>query len=210
MSDVEPRPGRRQRTFLETLSAAQHGSRDAHGEIVRRFYPQVRDMVHRRLQRDLRYGRPWLLSRFSTGDVVQEVFRSLLEDLGDFEGKTERAFVGYLAMMSRNRLIDAIRYHEASRRDGRLTVPEIEDLPEGDPVDPSRSASVREEAAVFRELVADLPRREQLLIRARTEDGARFRDLAEQLGYSSPAAARRAYYATQARLAVRLGLREIT
>ena len=45
---------------------------------------------------------------------------------------------------------------------------------------------------------------EQLLLRARIEQGAKFQDLADQLGYPSRSAARRAFYSAQARLVIRL------
>ena len=190
--------------FREVLTAAQGGDKEAQEELFRRFYPDVERIVHSKLSRDLRHGRPWLTARFSTGDVVQEVFRGLLADLSGFEGDSEKAFVGYLAMIARNRLIDAIRFHEASRRDGRSTVPESDRSPSSGESGPGTHLASREEAELFQELLQDFPEREQLLLRARLEQGAHFQDLAEQLGYSSAWAARRAFYAAQAQLAIRL------
>ena len=190
--------------FAEVLAAAQAGDKPAQDELFRRFYPDVERIVHVKLSRDLRLGRPWLTARFSTGDVVQEVFRGLLTDLSGFQGDTERAFVGYLAMMARNRLIDAIRFHEASRRDGRATLPEGDHVPGSEEHGPATQVASHEEAELFQELLEDFPEREQLLLRARTEQEAQFQELAEQLGYSSAWAARRAFYAAQAKLAIRL------
>ena len=90
--------------FRMILEAARRGDRAATEVLFRRFYPGVERMVHRSLSQDLRSNRPWLNVRFSTGDVVQDVFRSLLRDLSGFEGDTEGTFSWYLAMVVRNRL----------------------------------------------------------------------------------------------------------
>jgi RNA polymerase sigma factor (sigma-70 family) len=192
------------RPFLTTLAAAQQGDKEAQETLFRWFYPQVQAMVHRSLSRDLRSNRPWLISRFSTGDVVQEVFRSLLDDLTGFVGKTEDAFVGYLYMVARNRLTDAIRFHEASRRDGRATVLDSADaLPLAGSESPEAELVAREEAELFHELLQSFSEPERLLLRGRIEQGAEFQDLADQLGYSSVWAARRAFYAAQTKLLIR-------
>ena len=192
--------------FTSTLAAARDGNADAIEQLVEWFYPRVQAIVHRDLCRDLRRSRPWLTARFSTGDVVQEVFRSLLHDLSRFEGRTESAFCGYLAMITRNRLMDAIRFHEAAQRDGRRTSDwsdrQDHEGPEEDPVVGARTA---EEALRLRSAMASFPERERLLLRARIEQQTSFHVLAENLGYSSKWAARRAFYATQSRLLILLG-----
>lgn len=191
--------------FQATLAAARAGDSAAMEGLFEEFYPRVKRMVHRGLSRDLRSTRPWLTARFSTGDVVQEVFRSLLKDLRGFQGTSEDAFTGYLAMVVRNRLLDAIRFHEAAQRDGRRTRPSVEDSDAVSPHSgPETDALLADEAESFQEVLKTLPEIEQLLLRARLEQGARFPDLAEQLGYSSPSAARRAFYSAQAQLVIRL------
>ncbi|MEM6675277.1 MAG: hypothetical protein AAF726_20685, partial [Planctomycetota bacterium] len=70
--------------FEPLLRAARGGDADALDRLFRRYYPRVEELVHVGLVRDLRRGRPWLLARFSTGDIVQDVFRRLLQDLGAF------------------------------------------------------------------------------------------------------------------------------
>lgn len=192
-------------TFQATLIAAKAGDTVAMNELFELFYPRVRSQVHKSLALDLRNNRPWLTARFSTGDVVQEVFRSVLGDLNAFGGTTEYAFAGYLTMVVRNRIIDAIRFHEAARRDGRrgaASVPE-HDHP-SDAAGPASEAASAEQVDRFHEVLATFPEREQLLLRARFEESATFAELTEQLGYSSESTARRAYFAAQAKLAVQL------
>lgn len=189
--------------FLGALVLAQGGDQDAINDLFTMFYPRVRQIVHKSLATDLRRGRSWLTMRFSTGDVVQEVFWSVLRNLKDFGGNTEQAFIGYLAMVVRNRIIDAIRHHEAEMRDGRRGAEgleaELHEQPGASPLDQAVSA---ESAERYRAALAEFPDREQLLLRARFEETATFEELAEQLGYSSEAAARRAFYGATARLSL--------
>ncbi|MEM6571158.1 MAG: sigma-70 family RNA polymerase sigma factor [Planctomycetota bacterium] len=191
--------------FEPLLRAARGGDADALDRLFRRYYPRVEELVHVGLVRDLRRGRPWLLARFSTGDIVQDVFRRLLQDLGAFAGNDEDSFISYLVTSARHRLLDEIRYHEAARRDGRRTADGLdEQLHARAASTPASDAADAEEVEVFREVLETFPERERYLLRARIEQEVHFKDLAAQLGYSSGHAARRAFYAAQAQLVVRL------
>jgi RNA polymerase sigma factor (sigma-70 family) len=187
--------------FREALEAARRGDAVALDLLAARFLPTVQRIVHRRLEVDSRSTRPWLASRFSTNDVVQDVFFRVLRDLNAFEGDNEGAFVGYLAMVVRNRIVDMIRFHEAERRDGRRSVPD-EDQPEaeGSHGDPALEAVAFEQRERLQRALDAFEPREQLLLRARLENLATFTELAEQLGYQTESGARRAYYAAHARL----------
>ncbi|MEM7516263.1 MAG: sigma-70 family RNA polymerase sigma factor, partial [Planctomycetota bacterium] len=187
------------------LGAARKGEAGALDQLFSQFYPGVEQLVHRSLATDLRRNRPWLISRFSTGDVVQEVFRSVLRDLDSFGGKTEDAFRGYLAMIVRNRLIDAIRYHEAARRDGRRAVNK-EGIVESIEAEGSQTQRISnaETAEAFHAELAKLPERERLLVRARLENEETFQVLADRLGYDSAGIARRLFYALQAQILMKL------
>ncbi|MCP3915942.1 MAG: sigma-70 family RNA polymerase sigma factor [bacterium] len=194
------------RTFGQTLQAARAGDGAALAELTERFYPTVQRLVHARLGRDLRSTRPWLAARFSTGDVVQDVFHGVLRDLDAFGGDSERAFVGYLSMVVRNRIIDAVRFHESERRDGRRggRAQDPLDAP-ATLADPAAEVASREQHERVRVALAALTPRDQLLLRGRVEELATFAELAEQLGYEDESGARRAFYAAQARLALALG-----
>lgn len=189
--------------FDAELEAARSGQSEALERLTGRFYPTVQQIVHRRLAQDLRLSRPWLTARFSTGDVVQEVFQSVLSDLSAFRGRTEEAFIGYLAMVVRNRIVDAIRFHEADRRDGRRMAP-LEghsELP-GPEGDPAAHAASGEMVERLHKALATFDEPTRLLLRARIEGTATFAELAARLGHETEAGARRAFYAAQARLAL--------
>jgi RNA polymerase sigma factor (sigma-70 family) len=189
-------------TLLEGARRADPESLDA---LVRRFYPEVQRIVHLRLARDMRHHRPWIAARFSTGDVVQSVFEGVIRNLDAFAGETEEAFVGYLAAVVRNRIVDAVRYHEAAQRDGRRASPITQrlDVVSGE-LDPADAVVSEEAMGQLLVVLAEFEPRVQHLLRARLEGLASFRELAEQLGYGSESAARRACFAAQAKLAVRM------
>ncbi|MFT4542750.1 MAG: RNA polymerase sigma factor (sigma-70 family) [Planctomycetota bacterium] len=191
--------------FARTLAAARTGDAAATEALTKHFYPRVEAMVHIELARDLRHNRPWLATRFSTGDVVQDVFRGLLKDLNGFEGDSENGFVGYLAMMIRNRLLDALRFHQAARRDGRRSTPWPQDMdPRLQGAGPATRAGQREGVDQFIEALQDFSTQDQLLLRERLENSTSFQELAAKLGYTSKWAASRAFYAAQAKLVIRL------
>lgn len=189
--------------FLRTLVCAREGSRDALDDLARRFYPAVQELVHRRLACDLRRGRSWLSAHFSTGDVVQSVFESVLQDLRAFQGATEEAFIGYLAAVVHHRILDALRFHQAAQRDARRSqgLQTGFDAVGSEP-DPADEVQRADETARLQVALARFEPREQHLLRARMDELASFRELAEQLGYGSESAARRAFFDAQARLLI--------
>lgn len=195
--------------FQRTLDEARAGDPRALETLFSTFYPWVEQVVHRSLSRDLRRRRPWLNMRLSTGDVVQEVFRSVLQDLEAFTGSQPDDLRGYLATVTRNRLIDLVRFHEAARRDGRRSSRNQEEAERASAGrGPMTQAMSSEEVSICREEIARFPEREQRLLRARLEDGLDFPTIVERLGFSSISAARRAFFSAQSQLVIRLRRRD--
>ena len=91
------------------------------GGVCERFYPLVEQRVRRLLACDLRRGRPWLAAKVSTGDIVHEVFVSVLRDEQAIPTRSDQAIAAYLGRLVRNRLVDTLRHHQAARRDSRRT-----------------------------------------------------------------------------------------
>ncbi|MCA8951996.1 MAG: sigma-70 family RNA polymerase sigma factor [Planctomycetes bacterium] len=190
--------------FPAALAAARAREPAALEALFARFYPRVERQVHVALTTDLRRSRPWLATRFSTGDIVQEVFRSVLVDLGGFAGTTEEEFAGYLASVVRNRLLDALRFHEAERRDGRRTIADPDPRQLSPQCGPATDAIAADDRRLYDEVLRTFPERERQLLRGRLEQEREFKDLCRELGYSSLSATRRAFYAAEAQLVIRI------
>ena len=192
--------------FQATLAAAQRGDEAALNTLLLHSYPAVQRMVHQSLASSTRRNRPWLAALFSTGDVVQEVFLSVLRDVDSLEGVTETTFVGFLATLVRNRLVDSIRFHEAVRRGAKSAKPMDDDASEAvsKGAAPPEQAARLEEIDQFCRILATTPTRERALLVGRIEHEEPFATLAANLGYPSEDAARKAFYGAQARLLLRL------
>ena len=143
---------------------------------------------------------------FSTGDVVQEVFCGVIRDLDGFHSVHDGAFVKYLATMVKNRLVDAVRFHEAMRRDVRRTRDQVDDdaAAASEHADPRAVAEREDQLRAYARVVATFPQREQVLLRERLYGNQTFKHLAEVLSYPSEDAARKAFHTAQARLLLRL------
>ena len=187
------------------LDRAKAGDRTSQDELCKRFYARVERQVHHALQRDVRNGRSWLHARFSTSDIVQDTFQGVIRDLSGLQGRSEAAFGKYLTMVVRNRILDAVRFHQADRRDGRIGAAELipEDLA-GTGIDPAQAAANLETERAYVNALSKLPEREQLLVRARFEGSATFDELTEVLGYSSTTTTRRTFNRAKAQIAMKL------
>ncbi|MCA8953047.1 MAG: sigma-70 family RNA polymerase sigma factor [Planctomycetes bacterium] len=194
--------------FQLRLAAARRGERQALDALFERFYARVQAQVHQLLVRDLRDRRPWLASMFSTGDVVQEVFVRVLRDLPEFRGESEAEFVGYLAAIMKNRLRDAVRFHEALQRDRRRVQSADEEAPAARPEDPADRLITCDELARYSDALARCSQRERELLSARFDSDGEpptFAELATRFGYPTEGAARKAFFVVKARLLARLG-----
>lgn len=192
-----------------TLADAAAGDAAALHALTEALYPRVRELVHRELQHDFRRRHRWILPLFSTRDVVHDVFAAVLRGLGSARFDGEPALLRYLASAVQHRILDALRHHEAGRRDARRKA----DEPEGGldalarsagAPSPATEASLREQIALYRAALGELPERERLLLDLRLADETPFGELAGRLAYPSADAARKAFHVAQARLLVKL------
>lgn len=201
-----------ERSWAELLEGCVAGDADARDALVRAFYPRVQAAVHRQLEGDFRRRHQWMLPLFSTRDVVQDVFVGVVDGLAGRSFADEDAFVGYLCTAVRNRLLDAVRFHEAHKRDARRdargtdTSVVVRQADDRAPV-PVLAAQLAEQAGVLREVLAAMPEKQRRLIELRIVDEETFPAIAEQLGYASAETARQAFTEAQARLLVKLRAR---
>lgn len=194
------------------LARSVAGDADARDEIVRRFHPRVRELVHRGLQEDFRKRHRWMLALFSTRDVVQEVFADVVASLGSGEFPDEGAFIAFLTTMVRNRLLDAVRFHEAKKRDARREVRDDEvagvaEQPDRGLLTPALAAQLAEQAAILQEVLDGFEPRKKALLTLRLVDEVTYPEIAKMLGFASAETARQAFVEAQARLLVKLRAR---
>jgi len=192
-----------------TIVAAAAGDAAAKDRLVAHCYEPVQRLVHRDLERDFRQKHRWMMPLFSTHDVVHEVLAAVVRDLADTSFVGPEPFYAYLGTLVRHRLLDAVRFHEAARRDGRKQVVEptaglAAVAADNREATPTLAASLGERAALVREALAELPERQRRLLEMRLLEAATFPVIAEALGYSSEETARQACAAAQARMLVKL------
>ncbi len=187
-----------------SIARAVAGDVRAQDELVARLYPQVSRMVHGELQRSFRRQHRWLLPLFSTADFVHDVLVQMLRGLRTFSGD-EAALTKYLAAGITHRLIDAVRHHEAARRDEGRRVDAEAGL-EGRSAEPSPflRASLAEQIGMFRTAMEAMEVSDRDLLDARLVQEAEFEQVAAQLGYASANSARKAFLRAQTRLALKL------
>lgn len=193
------------------IVAAARGDEAAQEQVVASCEDEVRRLVHRDLQGDFRQRHRWMMPLFSTHDVVQEVLVAVVRDLADTHFDGPAPFCAYLGTLVRHRLLDAVRFHEAARRDERKHVPEgtqgMADVHAGREATPTLAASLGERAGLVRDALAELPERHRRLLELRLLEDATFPVIREALGYASDETARQAFHDAQARLLVKLRVR---
>lgn len=191
------------------ILAAAGGDAAAREQLVQACYLDVKTRVHRELEGDFRKRHKWILPLFSTHDVVHEVLAAVVEDLSDTQFAGPEPFFAYLGTLVRHRLLDAVRFHEAARRDGRKQIAEPEGGMAAVAADrreatPTLAASLGERAGLVREALAELPERQRRLLELRLLEDQTFPVIKEALGYSSDETARQAFHEAQAKLLVKL------
>lgn len=188
-----------------SIARAVGGDERAQDDLVQRLYPQVSRMVHAELQRSFRRQHRWILPLFSTADFVHDVLVQLLRGLRSFTGG-EAALTNYLASAITHRLIDAVRHHEAQRRDEGRRVElgtEAGATPAGES-SPFLRASLGEQIGMFRAALDAMNAGDRALIDARLVQELEFDVMAAQLGFESGNSARKAFLRAQTRLALKL------
>ncbi|MEO0480161.1 MAG: sigma-70 family RNA polymerase sigma factor [Planctomycetota bacterium] len=190
--------------FELLLQRCRADDRQAIDELFERFYPTVQRMVRVSLRTEFRNKRPWLNAVFSSSDIVQSVFLSILRSTSTFDGRHEGALVKYFATATKNRIIDEIRHYEASRRSRGREVGEREHSVRDERTGPATHSLINDQMERLQAAVDALPEQERQLVRGRLEQDLSYQELADQLGYGSLDSARRAFLRASARLALSL------
>jgi RNA polymerase sigma factor (sigma-70 family) len=199
---------------MDLLRAAQAGDRAAVAGLVTELLPQVRAMVHRRLEQSYRRHNDWVVSLFSTGDVVQDLLIGVLADLGRFRGADVRSLTAWLSAQVESRILERLRFFRSGKRDQRR-VASLERSPEGaataaiaDPhASPAASAAAAELWSALQEAIAGLAEDERAVVEKSLDPEVSWEDVARELGLPSGEAARQRHKRARARLSLRLSAR---
>lgn len=194
------------------IEAAATGDKAAQERVIDLCYEHVRKVVHRDLDGDFRKNHGWIMPLFSTHDVVHEVLTNVVRELQDTSFEAPEKFYAYLGTLVRHRLLDAVRHHEAARRDARQqtnepTVGMAAVAHDDREATPTLAASLGERAGIVRDVLQEMPERQRRLLELRLLEDTTWPEIAEMLGYSSDDTARQAFRDAQARLLVKLRVR---
>ena len=204
-------PGSDAEGFRALVERVRAGDQDAATELIRRYEPAVRRAARVRLV-DTRLNR-----MLDSMDVCQSVMASFFvrAAMGQYELDTPDQLLKLLAVMTRNKLANAVKAQGAQRRDFRRTKADAGAAAGGDassagsPLDDvaaPRATPSREVAA--REMLDEARRRlspEELRLLDDREAGRDWAEIAAELG-ASPDALRKRLARAVDRVAGELGL----
>ena len=192
-------------TLLE-LRAAQSGDREAAERLFARYSDRLLEVVSLLLAR----RRGELLE--DEEDIVQESLLDAFQHLGDFEPRSEGAFLHWLSRIAENNLREAARREQTLKRgegrvrrradlSGSLLVSSL--FPGHEPT-PSQAAGSRELAERIEAVVIALPEQERRAFVLRKLCNLSFEEIAGELGQGTAASVRKLYSRALAHLGTRL------
>ncbi len=117
------------------LERARQGEREAAGAIFERCAGKLLALIRLRLGRSLR-------RQVESRDVLQATLLKAFEHVGDLETTETSSFMGWLARIAENEILDLAAFHGRQRRDAARNVA-LDDEPEAALVAQVRSATSR-------------------------------------------------------------------
>ena len=98
--------------FEDLIASAARGDRAAQGELLKHYWPVIRDAVH---AVKYRMG-PRLSAREETQDLQQAAAIKVLGALEDHEWRGRPAFAAWVRKLARAEVVDTHRHHAAAKR----------------------------------------------------------------------------------------------
>jgi RNA polymerase sigma-70 factor (ECF subfamily) len=92
------------------IKKAQDGNQEAWEQLFRVYYPKVRRVVRRKLDRSMR-------SVYDSTDFASDVMKSLAANLGRLDFPSSEQFVAFLAQVAEQKVIDEHRRRRTLKRD---------------------------------------------------------------------------------------------
>ncbi len=105
--------------MMSRLAAARGGDQRALEYLFARFLPSLRAFVRLRVGQKVR-------ARESTSDLVQSIFREVLQDLHQFVGHDEKQFKKWFFTVALHKIQSRHRFHAAERRSPEREVRPVE------------------------------------------------------------------------------------
>ena len=180
---------------------AQRGDVAAREALFERSVAPVLAVVRRRMGRRLRL-------RMESVDVAQSALGDALRDLDQFEGRSDRALMRWLARIVENKLKKAARAQDYGDRDAGRVRPIEPANSEGPGCEPSAAgpgaatvALQGEQRDRLRAALARLPERERRLVELRDFEALAWEQVARQADEPTVKAAQHCYARARARLA---------
>jgi RNA polymerase sigma-70 factor (ECF subfamily) len=172
----------------QLLQRAQTGDGEALGPLLELYGNYLTLLARMQIGRRLQ-------GKVDAADLVQETFLAAHRDFGQFRGKTEGEFVGWLRQILAANLIDLVRrYCGAQRRDVRLERQLADELEQSSQAmgrvlvakqsSPSQQAARRELAVLLADALKNLPADYAEVIILHHLDGRTFPEVARLMGRS--------------------------
>jgi RNA polymerase sigma-70 factor (ECF subfamily) len=207
----EPEPIDPLEDTFALVRRAQAGERKAYEQLFARYYPRVLTIVIARLG-------PQLSKREDAEDLAQDALLHALRAFNRFELRPDAHLIGWFATIVENRIRDVWRRAQVrgiERHDGDLAELSTyirQGLDEGTLLAESAGGGVQplseiirsESAQRVRQVLAELDERERELIVRWTMQGCSWAEIAEDLGFPTPDAARMAFHRAKLELGRRL------
>ena len=170
------------------------GSTDQLGRLLEVYRHYLSLLADSQLDRKVR-------ARVSPSDIVQETMLEAHRDFGQFRGKSEGEFVGWLRQILDNNLARVIERHVlAGKRDIRrqVSMDQLKTSVErstmnfgnvfaGREETPSVQCEQRERAVILADLMSELPEHYRQVLVLRNLNGLSFQEVAGQMERSEPA-----------------------
>jgi RNA polymerase sigma-70 factor (ECF subfamily) len=164
------------------IDAAKKGSKDALGELLREEQLFLRQAAQEELPSALR-------AKEGLSDVVQQTNAAACENIGKFRGGSKGEFRGWLRVILRSRVFNAIRRYLVSRRRAVAKEQPLGDLePSAGESSPSAVAMRREEAEALERALAALPEDYYRVIMLHHREGLSFDEVGARMNKSKEAA----------------------
>jgi RNA polymerase sigma factor (sigma-70 family) len=170
---------------FELYQKGRAGDRDAIGELLNRYGPEVRNRLEGSIAARWR-------SLLSVDEALQETYYNALRDFSGHQWHGERAFVGWLCKLANSALVDLVRKLGRKMRGGdRVRVSPNQDsesysalfdLLGGVSTTPSREAAAAEARRIVLEALPQLKERYRLVIQLYDLEGIPAAEVAATLG----------------------------